>query len=340
MSVPGPPIVARVAGRAPAVVVEDLVISYGDVRAVDGVSFTAAAGEVTVVLGPNGAGKTSTIEHLEGYRRAGSGTARVLDLDPIAGHRPLAERVGVMLQAGGIPPAIRPIELLRQYAGFFDDPRDPDELLRSVGLSDRRRTPYRRLSGGEQQRLSLALALVGRPWLVFLDEPTAGVDLEGRDLIRRVLDGLRDEGVCVVLTTHDLDEAQRLADHVVIIDRGRVVAQGSPEELVRGGTDDHLLFGAPPGLDAASLSDALGAPVHETGPGEYRVDTAPDPATVAALTSWLAERDLPLADLRARRRRLDDVFRQLTGTSAVDPTGENDPEVTPVIRSRRRRRDR
>lgn len=336
MGVPDSPDTARAAARAPAVLVEDLVVRYGELRAVDGVSFRADAGAVTVVLGPNGAGKTSTIEHLEGYRRAAGGRARVLDLDPVADHRALARRVGVMLQDGGIPTGIRPLELLRQYAGFFDDPREPHELLRSVGLWDRRRTPFRRLSGGEQQRVSLALALVGRPWLVFLDEPTAGVDLEGRDLIGRVIDSLRDEGVCVVLTTHDLDEAQRLADHVVIIDRGRVVAEGSPEELVRGGAEDHLLFGAPAGLDVTSLADALGATVTEAGRGEYRVDAAPDPATVAALTAWLAERDLPLADLRARRRRLDDVFRQLTGRSAVDPTP--DDGVAPVIRSRRRRR--
>ena len=189
----------------PTVVVEDLVIRYGELTAVDGVSFTADAGQVTVVLGPNGAGKTSTIEHLEGYRRPASGRSRVLGLDPVAQHAALTKQVGVMLQQGGIPTGIRPGEVLAQYAGFFDHPRDPDELLALVGLSDRRRTTYRRLSGGEQQRLSLALALVGRPRCVFLDEPTAGVDLEGRDLIRSVIDSLREDGVTVVVTTHDLD---------------------------------------------------------------------------------------------------------------------------------------
>lgn len=296
----------------PTVVVEDLVVRYGDVTAVDGVSFTADAGQVTVVLGPNGAGKTSTIEHLEGYRAATSGRTRVLGLDPTTQHRALTRQVGVMLQDGGIPTGIRPAEVLTQYAGFFDEPRDPDELLELVGLAHRRRSTYRRLSGGEQQRLSLALALVGRPRCVFLDEPTAGVDLEGRDLIRSVVDELRADGVTVVVTTHDLDEAERLADHVVIMDHGTVVADGSPAELMSGGPGDHLRFGAPPGLELDSLSRRLGAPVVEVTRGEYRVDADPSPATVAELTAWLAEHDLPLADLRAGRQRLDDVFRRLT----------------------------
>ncbi|MDQ2679390.1 MAG: ABC transporter ATP-binding protein [Actinomycetota bacterium] len=297
----------------PCVVVEELVVRYGDSVAVDGVSFTAEAGEVTVVLGPNGAGKTSTIEHLEGYRRADGGTSSVLGLDPVRQHAELSRLVGVMLQHGGIPTGIRPPEVLAQYAGFFDHPLDPDELLRTVGLHDRRRTTYRRLSGGEQQRLSLALALIGRPRCVFLDEPTAGVDLAGRDLIRSVIAGLRDDGVCVVVTTHDLDEAERLADHVVIIDHGTVVGAGAPSELISATGSDHVLFGAAPGLDVAALSAAVGAAVDEVSRGEYRVAAAPSPATVAAITSWLADHDLQLADLRAERQRLDDVFRRLTG---------------------------
>lgn len=299
---------------------EDLVVAYGDLVAVDHVSFSALAGEVTVVLGPNGAGKTSTIEHLEGYRPARSGRSEVLGLDPVRDHRSLTRDVGVMLQAGGIPTGIRPSELLRQYAGFFDDPLDPDELLASVGLAARRGTAYRRLSGGEQQRLSLALALIGRPRVVFLDEPTAGVDLEGRDRIREVIGALRHDGVCVVVTTHDLDEAERVADHVVIIDGGRVVGQGSPSELTAGAGQEQLRFGAPPRLDVASLAAALGHPVREIVPGEYVAELAPTPRNVAAVTNWLAEHDLQLADLRADRQRLDDVFRRLTSR-------EPDPEA-------------
>ncbi len=194
-----------------AVVVEDLVLRYGETTAVDGVSFAAHAGAVTTILGPNGAGKTSTVEHLEGYRPRAGGRARVLGHDPSRDHRALTRRVGVMLQDGGIPTAIRPGELLRQYAGFFDRPLDPHALLRRVGLAHREGTPFRRLSGGEQRRLSLALAIIGRPDVVFLDEPTAGIDLDGRDAVRDVVARLRDDGVCVVMTTHDLDEAEKLA---------------------------------------------------------------------------------------------------------------------------------
>lgn len=298
--------------EGPTVVVEDLVIRYGDLTAVDGVSFCAEAGQVTVVLGPNGAGKTSTIEHLEGYRRASSGRSSVLGLDPTADHTALTRQVGIMLQQGGIPTGIRPSEVLAQYAGFFDAPRDPVELLDTVGLSNRAGATFRRLSGGEQQRLSLALALVGRPRVVFLDEPTAGVDLEGRDLIRRVIDELRDDGVTVVVTTHDLDEAARTADHIVIIDHGHVVADGTPASLMTDGPSDHLLFGAPHDLDVAALTAALGAAVTQVSRGEYRVEAAPSPATIAALTAWLADHELPLTDLRAQRQRLDDVFRRLT----------------------------
>lgn len=326
-----------------AVEVQDLVIRYGDLTAVDGVSFTASAGEVTVVLGPNGAGKTSTVEHLEGYRKATSGRVRVLGLDPVTDHRRLTSRVGVMLQSGGIPTAIRPVELLRQYAGFFPDPLDPAALLERVRLTDRARTPFRRLSGGEQQRLSLALALVGRPEVVFLDEPTSGVDLDGRDAVRTIVGELREDGVAVVLTTHDLDEAERTADHVVILDHGRVVADGSPEQLMRDAAGEDLLFRAPPGLDRDDLARAVGAPVQEVSPGEYRVDAAPDPATVAAVTAWLAERDLPLGDLRAGRQRLDDVFRRLTADAPrPDDAGAKDGTGTDTGsgRARGRRRGR
>jgi ABC-2 type transport system ATP-binding protein len=321
-----------VAAAGPAVEVDGLVISYGDTVAVDGVSFAAHHGEVTALLGPNGAGKTSTVEHLEGYRPARSGRTSVLGMDPRRDRRRLAGRVGLMLQEGGIPPAIRPHEVLEQYAGFFVDPIPPTELLERIGLLDRARTPVRRLSGGEQQRLSLALAVIGRPEVVLLDEPTAGIDLTGRDLVRRLVRELRDDGVAVLLTTHDLDEAERTADRVVIIDRGRVVADGSPAELMRAGEGDDLRFGAPAGVDVASLAEHVGGPVDEVSPGEYRVGIPATPANVAAVTAWLAERDLPLSDLRAGRQRLDDVFRRLTNESPAPR------ESTPGAGRQRRRR--
>jgi ABC-2 type transport system ATP-binding protein len=296
-----------------AVAVTDLVVRYGPVTAVDRISFTAEAGEVVALLGPNGAGKTSTVETLEGYRRPSAGQVRVLDLDPLAGRRALLPSIGVMLQTGGVYPTMAPAAALRLFASYYDEPVDPDELLVRMGLAGVARTPWRRLSGGEQRRLALGLALVGRPRVAFLDEPTAGVDPQGRIAIRAEVRRLRDEGVCVLLTTHELDEAEKVADRVVIIDHGRLVAQGTPAELMRAGQGGDIRFGAPPGLDVAGLGAAVGAPVVEEQPGEYRVAGDASPTRVAALTAWLAEQGLPLADLRAGRQTLEDVFLRLTG---------------------------
>jgi ABC-2 type transport system ATP-binding protein len=299
---------------APAVAVEGLVVQRGPITAVAGIDFTVPAGSTTMLLGPNGAGKTSTIEHLEGYLPRASGTVRVLGLDPQTHWPQLAPRVGLMLQQGGIPTGIRPHELLRQYASFFPDPMPLAELLDTVGLSERAGTAYRRLSGGEQQRLSLALALVGRPELLFLDEPTAGVDLEGRDLIRNLIRDLASAGTTILVSTHDLAEAEQLADRVLIIDRGRIVADGTPAELMGAVEGEHLRFAAARGLDVSSLGESLGVAVREVSPGEYEVDTSPTPDAVAALTAWLAANDQPIEDLRAGRQRLEDVFRRLTAT--------------------------
>ena len=299
-------------------------VSYGDVVAVDGVSFSARRGQVLALLGPNGAGKTSTVEALEGYRRPASGRVTVLGLDPVSQRSHLTPRIGVMLQRGGVYPSLSATAALRLFAAFYDDPADPDELVRRVGLEEVADTPWRRLSGGEQQRLSLALALVGRPEVAFLDEPTAGVDPGGRLAVRQVVRDLRDRGACVVLATHELEEAERLADEVLILDRGRVVAGGTPAALMAAGVGGQIRFGAPPGLDADGLGAALGAVVVEERPGEYRADTDATPAAVARLTAWLAERDLPLADLRAGRQTLEDVFLRLTSESTA-PGGAGAP---------------
>ncbi|MBV8385309.1 MAG: ABC transporter ATP-binding protein [Acidimicrobiia bacterium] len=299
----------------PAVEVRELVVRYGSLVAVDGLSFTAEAGELVALLGPNGAGKTSTVETLEGYRRPSSGSVRVLGLDPVAQRSALTPRIGVMLQAGGVYPGMKVIEAVRLFAAYYDNPLDPVELLDQVGLTSVASTVWRRLSGGEQQRLSLALALIGRPAVAFLDEPTAGIDPAGRQVVRTIVRELRDSGVCVLLTTHDLEDAQRLADRVVIVDHGRLVASGTPAELMTASAGDEIRFGAPSGLDVMALGSHLDAVVEEVVPGEYRVATAASPATVAALTAWLAERDLPLADLRAGRQTLEDVFLRLTGSS-------------------------
>jgi len=298
----------------PAVDVSGLVVRYpGDVTAVDGLSFTAELGEVLALLGPNGAGKTTTVETLEGYKSPTAGTVRVLDLDPVRDHARLTPRIGVMLQKGGVYPGIRPVEALGLFASFYDAPDEPAPLLDRLGLAGVARTPWRRLSGGEQQRLSLALALVGRPEVAFLDEPTAGVDVAGRQVIREVIGELRDRGTCVLLATHELDEAERVADRVVIVDHGRLLAEGTPADLMSAGDRTSIDFGAPPGLDAGALSAAVGAPVVEVRPGRYSVTTVPSPAAVAAVTAWLAKHDLPLGDLQAGRQSLEDVFLRLTG---------------------------
>lgn len=327
-----------------AVEVDELTVRYGDVVAVAGASFQAQAGQITAVLGPNGAGKTTTMEVLEGFRRPDGGRASVAGLDPMDDHRALTRRIGVMLQAGGVGPGVRVLEALRHAAALYDDPLDPVDLLEQVGLTGRERRTWRQISGGEQRRLALALALVGRPQVAFLDEPGSGVDPQGRQAIRQVVAGLRDDGVTVVLTTHDLDEAEKLADHVVILDRGRVVAAGSPAQLMTAAGADEVRFGAPAGLDVTALAGRL-APlaggtsgaevlVTEERPGEYLVASIGTPALVAALTAWLAEHDLPLADLRAGRQRLEDVFLRLTAEAAETP-GPTGPEP-----SRRRRRGR
>ncbi len=305
-----------------AILVSDLVVRYGALTAVDGLSFDAPAGAITAVLGPNGAGKTTTIEVLEGFRRPDGGQVKVLGLDPWTDHRDLVRRVGVMPQDGGVHRGIRVAEAVQLYAAFHRDPLDPDTLVDRVGLSARRTSPWRTLSGGEQQRLSLALALVGRPELVFLDEPTAGVDVAGRRIVHDLVRGLRSDGTTVVCTTHDLAEAESLADHLVIVDHGRVVAAGSPSEISGQAGPPELRFGGPPDLDVAELAVHLDAPVTETTPGEYLVARDPDPATVARLTAWLAARDLPLADLRAGRQRLEDVFLRLTHSDDGDEAPE------------------
>lgn len=316
-----------------AIEVRDLVVGYGSTTAVAGITFSGEPGQVLALLGPNGAGKTTTVETLEGYRTPTSGQVRILGLDPVGERRSLMPQIGVMLQRGGVYPSMNPAEVLRLFAAYYDDPDDPGDLLERVELQGVAGTPWRRLSGGEQQRLSLALALVGRPKVALLDEPTAGVDPAGRLAIRQVIRDLRDGGTCVVLTTHELEEAERLADHIVILDRGVVVAAGSPRELMSSGAGESIRFGAPPALDCAGLGAAIGAEVAEDRPGEYLVHAAATPATVAAVTAWLAENNLPLADLRAGRHTLEDVFLRLTGQPSAAETDR-------APRSRRRREAR
>ena len=299
----------------PVVEVRDLVKRYGATTAVDGLSLSVEPGTVLALLGPNGAGKTTTVETCEGYRRPDAGTVRVLGLDPVRDARELRPRVGVMLQGGGGYPGARAGELLRLLASYAAHPLDPDALLDRLGLSAAARTPYKRLSGGQRQRLSLAMALVARPELVFLDEPTAGLDPQARHATWQVVRELRSDGVTVVLTTHHMEEAERLADTVVVVDSGRPVATGSPAELTRGGAEGQLRFGAEPGLDVRALAAALpaGVTVSEPQPGSYLVAGRVDPPLLAAVTAWCAAQGVLAEDLRVQRRSLEEVFLELTG---------------------------
>ena len=219
---------------APAIAVTGLVKRYAGRAVVDGLDLTVAPGEVVALLGPNGAGKTTTVEVIEGYRRPDEGTVRVLGTDPSGGDRTFRARVGLMLQSGGFDIRTRPLETIRQYGAFHADPWDPGALVDLVGLAAVADTPYRRLSGGERQRLALAVALVGRPEVMVLDEPTAGMDPEARAITRDLITGLRDDGVAMLLTSHDLVDVERLADLVVVIVAGQVVAVGSPAEVRAG----------------------------------------------------------------------------------------------------------
>ncbi|OIV38964.1 ABC transporter [Mangrovactinospora gilvigrisea] len=299
----------------PAVELTDVVLRYGAKAALDGIGLTVSPGTLTAVLGPNGAGKTTAVECCEGYRRPDSGSVRVLGLDPIADNAALRPRIGVMLQSGGVYPGARAVEMLRHTARLHRNPLPVEMLVERLGLGSAGRTAYRRLSGGQQQRLALAMAVVGRPELVFLDEPTAGMDPHARratwDLVRE----LREDGVTVVLTTHLMDEAEQLADQVHIVDGGRVISSGTPRELTRGGAENTLRFTSRPGLDLGSLRKALpdGVVAAEPAPGAYRIEGEVDPQLLATVTSWCAQHGVLPDSLGVETRTLEDVFLELTG---------------------------
>lgn len=288
---------------------------YGSTVAVSDLDLDVERAEVLALLGPNGAGKTTTVEMCEGFVRPDAGTIEVLGLNPVTDNARVRERIGVMLQGGGGYPAARAGEMLNLVAAYAARPLDPRWLLDTLGLTDAARTTYRRLSGGQQQRLSLACAIVGRPELVFLDEPTAGMDAHARLVVWELIDALRRDGVTVVLTTHQLKEAEELADRIVIIDHGSPVAAGTPAELMRSGAEDQLRFSAPRKLDLALLLSALpeGYRASEQAPGEYLLEGKIDPQVLATVTAWCARMNILATDMRVEQRSLEDVFLDLTG---------------------------
>jgi ABC-2 type transport system ATP-binding protein len=294
---------------------QGLVKRFGRVTAVDGLDLRLTRGSVLAMLGPNGAGKTTTVELCEGFQSPDGGTVRVLGLDPAAQGEQLRARIGVMPQGGGAYPGVRAGEMLRLVAACSARPLPPDWLLDVLGLTSCARTPFKRLSGGQQQRLALACAVVGRPELAFLDEPTAGMDPQGRRLVWELIEGLRRDGVAVLLTTHLMDEAEALADQVVIVDRGQVVAEGTPASLTAHSGDQQLRFRARPGMDVAALSGALppGYEAQEPVAGDYLVRGRMTPKVLAAVTGWCAEQGVMADEVRIARRSLEDVFLELTG---------------------------
>ncbi|WP_433876780.1 ABC transporter ATP-binding protein [Sinomonas atrocyanea] len=310
----------------PCLEIEGLVKDVGPLPALDGrmkrvlagVDLTANAGEITVILGVNGAGKTTTLECAQGLQRRTDGMVRLLGENPETASAELRARVGIMLQEGGLPPSARPVALLRHVAGMYTDPLDVDELVARLGIDDFASTTIRRLSGGQKQRVALACALVGRPEVVFLDEPSAGLDPQSRQLVVELIDGLRRDGLGVILTTHLLDDAERLADVVHILDRGRVVASGTVAELAahRGPAQRRLSLASDPALP---LTDAFGGrpglEVAERSPGHYTVDGELTPSDLLALAAWLEARGIMPRSLELGAQNLEDVFLAIAAES-------------------------
>ena len=308
------------AGQAadPAIAVDGLTKRYGERTVVDDVSLDVRPGQVVALLGPNGAGKTTTVEVIEGYRRPDGGTVRVLGGDPWRADRRHRARVGLMLQSGGFDMRARPLETVRQFAAFHGDSLDPDGLVDELGLRAVAETPYRRLSGGERQRLAFAVALVGRPDVLILDEPTAGLDPVARAAVRERMGEARRDGRAILLTTHELVDVERLADRIAVLVAGRIVASGTPTELAVGHRP-HLRFGLERSLDADELDRlgrALGGSVAPTGEATYEVVSPdPSPGLVASLAAWCAEAGLLLTWSRATGGSLEDVYLELDGDS-------------------------
>ncbi|HWS58919.1 MAG TPA: ABC transporter ATP-binding protein [Actinotalea sp.] len=296
----------------PAVEVSGLRKSYGSLAAVDGLDLTIETGEVIALLGPNGAGKTTTVEILEGYRTADAGTVRVLGLDPWTGGGALRRRIGIVLQEAGFEEQFTPRELIRLHAGYYPHPRAVDDVIALVGLEEKADARVRTLSGGQRRRLDLALGIVGDPELLFLDEPTTGFDPSARRRAWELVDRLRDLGATILLTTHYLDEAQHLADRVVVIDHGRIVAQGTPEQLTESaGLATMISFRLPRDVAAADLP-TIGQEVRVIG-SVAEVRTSSATADVNTLAAWAVARGVELESLTLARPSLEDVYLDLVG---------------------------
>ncbi|GCF07941.1 ABC transporter ATP-binding protein [Dictyobacter arantiisoli] len=304
---------------SPTIVVGNFSKNYGAHRVVDHLSFSVQPGEVFALLGPNGAGKTTTVETLEGYRAPDEGSIRVLGLDPIRQAQQLKPRIGVMLQQDGLYPALTAREVLRLFAGYYAHPQSVDALLERVGLTAASKTRCRRLSGGQKRRLALAVALIGNPELVFLDEPTAGMDPQARQTTWEIIRELKRSGVTILLTTHLMDEAERLSDQVAIIDHGQLIALDTPENLTGAKNANIVRFVAPEGLDCQQLAALPGVKkAEEVRAGSYVLESDTIPTLLVDLTTWLRDRNVTLSELRVGHGSLEDLFLRLTGSEVRD----------------------
>ncbi|GAA4414258.1 ABC transporter ATP-binding protein [Fodinibacter luteus] len=302
----------------PAIRVRGLRKTYGELAAVDGLDLTVEDGEVVALLGPNGAGKTTTVEILEGYRSRDAGTVEVLGFDPQTGGRAFRERIGIVLQDAGFEDTFTPRELVRLHAGYYPHPRPVAEVLTLTGLDEKADARVRTLSGGQRRRLDLALGIVGGPEMLFLDEPTTGFDPSARRRAWELVEGLRALGATILLTTHYLDEAEHLADRVVVIDHGRVVAEGTPDELAAtAGAATVISFRVPAGRTTADLP-SLGLERRVAG-SVVEVRTETPTADVATLATWALEHGEELEALTLTRPSLEDVYLDLVGDEAAGP---------------------
>ncbi len=292
---------------SPVIEVSGLHKRFGSFEAVRGIDLTVERGEVLAILGPNGAGKTTTVEILEGYLARDSGDVKVLGYDPAGAPRALRRRIGIVLQECGIDRFLTCREVLTQHASFYPSPRDPDELLELVGLTEKAAERVKRLSGGQQRRLDLALGMVGNPELLFLDEPTTGFDPQARRQAWDIVQALATGGTTVLLTTHYLDEAQALADRVVVFSAGQVVESGTPAELAARSGLTRISFTLPEGLAPPAV---LGLRRLE-GPSSYELQAVDPTTALHELTSWAVHHGVALGELAVARPSLEDTYLSL-----------------------------
>ncbi len=308
---------------AAAIILEGVNKSFGDTQALRDLNLAAPAGRITGLLGPNGAGKTTALEICAGLHPPTSGRVEVLGSNPWQANASHRARVGVMLQSGGIWSGASAEQSVTHVARLYQNPIDPGHLLRKVHLDHVGRTPYRRLSGGEQQRVKLACAVVGRPKLVILDEPSSGLDPATRRDIWQLIRGLREAGTTVVLSTHALEEAEELSDWIVIVDQGQCVASGTTSDLTSDPDSQTLRFRASAHLNRTALLRALptGFELAEDTPGQYRLSGSEiSPTIIASVTAWCAEQGVLAAEMTVSRRNLEQVFMEVTAhTKQVTP---------------------